>query len=102
MDNAIKYSPAAGLITVELGREESAAGAQVRIVVRDQGIGVPADDLPHIFTRFYRSPAVVGRMTGTGIGLASVRQIVEQHGGRVAVESQEGEGSTFTVWAPLR
>ena len=102
VDNAIKYSPAAGLITVELGREESAAGAQVRIVVRDQGIGVPADDLPHIFTRFYRSPAVVGRMTGTGIGLASVRQIVEQHGGRVAVESQEGEGSTFTVWAPLR
>jgi signal transduction histidine kinase len=71
------------------------------LVVRDQGLGIPAADLPRIFTRFERAGNVVGQIPGTGIGLAAVRQVVEQHGGRITVESQEGVGTTCTVRLPL-
>jgi signal transduction histidine kinase len=71
------------------------------IAVRDQGIGIAATDLPYIFDRFRRGRNAQGRIPGTGIGLAAVQQVVERHGGRVAVESQEGRGTTFTVRLPL-
>jgi signal transduction histidine kinase len=71
------------------------------LVVRDEGIGIPAADLAHIFDRFARASNVAGHVQGTGIGLASARGIVEQHGGIIAVESTEGVGSTFTVRLPL-
>jgi excisionase family DNA binding protein/PAS domain S-box-containing protein len=100
LDNAVKYAPDGGPITVRLTREHGAAPEAV-IAVQDQGIGIPAADLPHIFERFRRGGNAVGHFGGTGLGLASVRAIVEQHGGTVTVESQEGVGSTFTVRLPL-
>ncbi len=71
------------------------------IAVRDEGIGIPATDLPHIFERFHRGTNVVSHVQGTGIGLASARQIVALHGGTISVESVEGAGATFTVRLPL-
>src|SRR5262249_34505447 len=68
---------------------------------RDPGIGIPETDLPHVFDRFYRGANVAGRFAGTGLGLAGARQIVEQHGGAISVESREGIGTTFTVRLPL-
>lgn len=72
------------------------------LAVQDQGLGIPAADLPQIFERFYRGKNAAGRTRGTGIGLASVRQIIEQHGGTITVVSEEGKGSIFTVRLPLR
>jgi signal transduction histidine kinase len=71
------------------------------LAVRDQGVGIPAADLPHIFERFHRGGNVAGHIAGAGIGLATVRQIVEQHGGTITVESWPDKGSTFTVQLPL-
>ncbi len=109
--NAIKYSPDGGEITVtvalEQGSEIAAGGdrdgnTDVAVVrVRDQGLGIHAGDLPRIFERFTRGRNVVGRLPGVGIGLAGVRQIVEQHGGTVEAESRENAGSTFSVRLPL-
>jgi signal transduction histidine kinase len=69
--------------------------------VGDRGIGIPAADLPRVFERFHRGTNVAGRIDGTGIGLASLRPIVAQHGGAVDVESREGRGSTVAVRLPL-
>ncbi len=99
--NALKYSPEGSAIGVGLGQEEGAAGPEAVLVVRDEGIGIPVADLPHIFERFTRARNVAGHIQGTGIGLASARGIVEQHGGAITVESTEGVGSTFTVRLPL-
>ncbi len=99
--NAIKYSPNGGEITLTLTRHEDAAGAWAVLTVRDQGLGIPVADLPHVFERFYRAGNVAGRVAGSGIGLTAVREIVEQHGGTVSVQSREGAGSTFTVRLPL-
>jgi signal transduction histidine kinase len=101
LSNAIKYSPEGGDISVEVTQEEGPAGAWAVVVVRDQGLGIPAADLPHILERFQRAGNVIGRISGSGVGLASARQIVEQHGGTIAVASEERRGSTFTVRLPL-
>jgi excisionase family DNA binding protein len=100
LSNAIKYSPEGGRITVAIADEE-VGGPWAVLTVRDQGLGIPAADLPRVFERFQRARNVEGRIGGTGVGLASARQIVEQHGGTIAVESAEGMGSTFTVRLPL-
>jgi signal transduction histidine kinase len=86
LDNAVKYTPDGGPITVRLTREHGAAPEAV-IAVQDQGIGIPVADLPHIFQRFRRGGNAVRHFWGTGLGLASVRAIVEAHGRTVAVES---------------
>lgn len=99
--NAVKYSPDGGRITLRLTREEAAGEEWAVLAVIDQGIGIPAADLPHIFEAFIRAGNVVGRITGTGIGLAGARRIIEQHGGTIQVVSQEGAGSTFTIRLPL-
>jgi signal transduction histidine kinase len=97
LSNAIKYSPGGGEVTVRLARE-----ADVAILsVRDQGIGIPAADLPHVFERFRRAANVLGRIEGTGIGLSATSQIVEEHGGRVDLHSREGEGTLVIVRLPL-
>jgi signal transduction histidine kinase len=101
LSNALKYSPEGSAITVRLGPEDGPAGPEAVLVVHDEGIGIPAADLPHIFERFVRARNVVGQIGGTGIGLASAREIVAQHGGTITVESTEGVGSTFTVRLPL-
>jgi signal transduction histidine kinase len=99
--NAIKYSPNGGDIVLTVCREPSTDGDTAVLSVRDRGLGIPAADLPRVFDRFHRGGNVVGRVAGTGIGLAGVRQIVEQHGGVITVESREGAGSTFTVRLPV-
>ena len=101
LSNALTYGPAGSPIVVRLGLEAGAGGPQALIAVRDEGIGIPAADLPHIFDRFRRAGNAAGHSQGTGIGLASARGIVEQHGGTIAVESSEGAGATFTVRLPL-
>ena len=101
LSNAIKYSPSGGRITVRVTRDADQPGDLALLVVTDQGIGIPAADLPHIFERFRRGDNVAGTIPGTGIGLAAVREIVEQHGGSVAVESEEGAATSFKVWLPL-
>ena len=98
LSNAIKYSPSGCQVDVELDRVDSWAVMRVS----DQGIGIPAADLPRIFERFHRGRNVTGQIAGTGIGLSGAARIVARHGGRIEVESQEGVGSTFTVWLPLR
>jgi len=96
--NAIKYSPVGGSITVCVEQR----GAQACVSIRDQGIGIPADMLMHVFQRFYRAANVEAhQIKGMGIGLYVVQEIVSLHGGDVTVESQEGAGSTFTVCLPL-
>jgi signal transduction histidine kinase len=95
--NAVKYSPDGGEITIRLRREGNAAV----LSVRDAGMGIPRDDLPHIFSRFVRGTNALEITAGTGIGLATARQIVERHGGSISVESVEGSGSVFTIRLPL-
>lgn len=100
LSNAVKYSPRGGEIVIELRKERGPEQWAV-FVVRDRGIGIPASDLPFIFEWFRRAGNVSGRISGTGIGLASALQVVEQHGGTITVESEEGSGSAFTVRLPL-
>ena len=71
------------------------------MIVRDDGVGIPAADVAHVFDRFHRGANVVGRFAGSGLGLASARELVELHGGTISVDSEEGEGSTFVVRLPL-
>jgi PAS domain S-box-containing protein len=97
--NAVKYSPNGGRVAVELGTRDGHA----TIAVTDEGIGIPPDAQMHIFGRFYRADnAATSRLSGMGLGLFIVQEIVRLHGGRVEVASSEGTGSTFTVWLPLQ
>jgi len=98
VQNAIKYSPKGGDITVQVTRDETLA----RVAISDQGIGIPQQDFPKLFGRFYRAESVeTEHIGGMGIGLFVVKEIVSMHGGVVEVESHEGIGSTFTVCLPL-
>ncbi|HZT06478.1 MAG TPA: ATP-binding protein [Chloroflexota bacterium] len=98
--NAIKYSPEGGRI--ELGVAVTTVGddewAELR--VRDHGLGIPADEIPRIFERFYRGSNVHGHIEGAGIGLSGAQQIIDQHGGFITVESAEGKGTMFVVQLP--
>jgi signal transduction histidine kinase len=97
--NAIQYTPQGGDVYVSLEQIKDRA----RVIVRDTGPGIPAEDVPHIFERFYRAEKsrTRGKSTGFGLGLSIVNWIVEKHGGRIEVASQEGKGTTFVVWLPL-
>lgn len=98
VNNAIKYSPHGGLVTVCLQRK----GTQAILTVSDHGIGIPRETLPHLFTPFYRAAqSHVQGISGSGLGLFVAKEIVTLHGGTIAVESTEGEGSTFTISLPL-
>lgn len=99
-DNALKYSPAGSEILVQVLRETADGSDWAAVRVRDAGIGIPASDLPHVFDRYQRG-SNAGRIPGEGIGLASVRMLVELHGGHVDVASVDGQGTTFTVRLPL-
>jgi PAS domain S-box-containing protein len=102
LSNAVKYSPVTSEVVVRVAQDVTQDGrAWASVAVRDAGVGIPAADLPRLFERFYRGTNVAGRTHGTGIGLAGARQIVQQHGGTILVESEEGRGSTFTVRLPL-
>lgn len=98
--NAVKYSPNGGTITAIISAEHDDAELWAVVQVRDPGVGIPEADLPHIFERFRRGANVMGTTQGTGLGLASARQIVEQHGGQITVATEVGSGSTFTLRLP--
>jgi PAS domain S-box-containing protein len=102
LSNAIKYSPRGGDVVITVTQPDSETSPGVSVAVQDQGIGISADALDTIFEPFRRALAPDEQISGTGLGLASVRQIVEQHGGTIDVESEEGRGSTFTVWLPVQ
>ncbi len=98
LDNALRYTPANGHVTLGLQRQEMGS----KITVRDTGVGIPPEDLPHVFERFYRADPARGRDPGgTGLGLSIAHWIVEQHGGKITLESQPGQGTIATVYLPL-
>jgi len=126
VDNAVKYTPQGGRVTLSLRRAGGVSGYPVtpqpeaspdppipqspdrptpewaEIAVRDTGVGIPAESLPRIFERFYRVDDARSREAGgTGLGLCIARTIAEAHGGRIEVESVPGAGSTFTARLPL-
>lgn len=97
LENAVKYSPAPPRVDVALARRNG----HVRISVRDRGLGIPAHERTRIFRKFQRGEQALARgIKGTGIGLAMVEEIVTAHHGRVDVESEAGQGSTFTIVLP--
>jgi signal transduction histidine kinase len=100
LSNAVKYSPAGGDVTVSIEPCTLDGGPGAAVTMADRGLGIPAADLPHVFTPYYRA-GNVGWIAGTGIGLAGARWIVEQHGGTLEVASTEGVGTTVTVRLPL-
>ncbi|MCP4142625.1 MAG: GAF domain-containing protein [Chloroflexi bacterium] len=96
ISNAIKYTPESQKIDLKLHQE----GTQIIFKISDQGPGIPPEDQPHIFEKFYRASNVVADAPGSGLGLAIVKTIVESHNGRIWVESKVGMGSTFFVVLP--
>jgi heavy metal sensor kinase len=100
LDNALKYTPAHGTIRLQLTPEDQ----QAQLRVSDTGRGIPADDLPHIFDRFFRHSRSTSDKTvqGFGLGLSIVKWIVDAHGGKIVAASTPGQGTTFTVKLPLR
>jgi two-component system, OmpR family, sensor kinase len=98
VDNSIKYTSPGGSVDLRLSKEDGRA----ILSVIDTGIGIPAEDLPHIFDRFYRVDKARNReQGGSGLGLAIVKWVVQAHGGRIQVESSVGAGTTFLVTLPL-
>jgi signal transduction histidine kinase len=98
LSNAIKYGGRQSQVRIRV----SADRLQACVEVRDQGPGIPAEAIPHIFDKFYRvKSAATASIPGSGLGLAYVREVAQQHGGSVAVESSSGAGSAFTLRIPL-
>jgi len=98
ISNAIRYTDEGGTVTVRAGCE----GGRAVLTVADTGIGIPADELPHIFDEFYRGQRAKQRVQhGTGLGMSIVRRVVEMHGGRINIESQPGRGATVRVVMPI-
>ena len=98
--NAIKYTPQGGVVDIGLRKEENKA----QVTVSDNGPGIPPEDLPHIFERFYRGEKSRTRSKdgkGFGLGLSIAYWIVRSHGGKIEVDNNEPSGTTFTVWLPL-
>lgn len=97
LENAIKYSPADTKVSLEVQR----AGSDVQFAVQDQGPGIPAQDLPHLFEIFYRGQGA-GQERGFGLGLATVKRIIDAHGGRLWLDTAPGKGTTFYFTLPLK
>jgi signal transduction histidine kinase len=96
--NAIKFTAAGGEISVDARADE-----EPELIITDTGVGIPSDDLPHVFDRFWRAEKSRSRHTGgSGLGLAIVRKLAEAHGGTVTATSTPGQGSTFTLTFPVR
>jgi signal transduction histidine kinase len=95
VSNAVKFTPEDGTVTIQASRE----GGEVVVEVTDTGSGIPADEVPRLFERFFRA-STAADVPGTGLGLAIAKAIVETHGGSIGVESELGSGSTFRVVIP--
>ena len=103
IQNAIKYSPLGGPITVSLRQYRSDAGGTIEVCITDKGIGIPKEALPRLFERFYRAPDIHGTKTkGIGLGLYLVAELLHMHGGTIRAESSGvfGEGSRFIFTLP--
>jgi signal transduction histidine kinase len=103
VSNAIQYTPPGGNVNLSLQQ----TNGQARLIVSDSGPGIPAQDLPHIFERFYRGERSRKRTPGAqssgfGLGLSIAYWIVRNHGGAIEVSSKEGQGTTFCIWLPMR
>ena len=101
ISNAVKYSAADSEIAVSTESEIQAGQRWARLAVTNRGVGIPPDELDRVFETYFRGTNVSGSISGTGVGLAGARHIVEQHGGEIAVTSVEGETTTFTVRLPV-
>jgi len=98
VSNALRYTPEEGEIILSADKDDTG----VKITIQDSGAGIPAEDLPYVFDRFWKGDKTRSRTSGgSGLGLAIARQLVSAHGGTIAVESEEGEGTKFTVEFPL-
>src|SRR5699024_6109647 len=96
--NAVKYSPGGGPVEIKIYEEKEC----LKVSVKDQGLGIPAEGMEKLFTKFYRVDNSDRRQIGgTGLGLAIVKEIMKGHGGDISAESKEGKGSTFTLSFPL-
>lgn len=97
VDNALTYTPQGGEVSLSLEKDQD----WVRIAVKDTGIGIAPDHLPHLFDRFYRVDRARSRDAGgSGLGLAIAKSVIDAHNGKITVESEPGKGSKFTVWLP--
>ncbi|MCR9143138.1 MAG: SpoIIE family protein phosphatase [bacterium] len=97
LSNSLKFTAKDGRVTLRVLRDHGGA----RVEVRDTGVGLPAEQIPHLFTRFgYSRPSPVKDQAGSGLGLSLVKELIELHDGRVGVESEEGRGATFWFWLP--
>ncbi|MBE3574617.1 MAG: heavy metal sensor histidine kinase [Firmicutes bacterium] len=102
IDNAIKYTPGPGHVTVRLGTSDTGRISAAEVSISDTGIGIPPEHLPHVFQRFYRVDKARSRqMGGSGLGLSIARQVAEAHGGSIRIESTPGSGTTVRVRLPL-
>jgi two-component system phosphate regulon sensor histidine kinase PhoR len=97
----VKYSPKGGEIIVTTWQLERGDEAWAALSVRDCGIGITPSELDRVFEPYFRGSNVTKSISGTGVGLAGTRHIVEEHGGEIRVESELGRGTTFTVLLPL-
>lgn len=98
VDNALKHTEASGYVTLTAFLDNPSGGVLVH--VQDTGEGIPTEDLPRIFERFYQVDKSRAKRAGTGLGLAITREIVQAHAGRIWVESETGKGTRFSVWLP--
>jgi two-component system, OmpR family, phosphate regulon sensor histidine kinase PhoR len=100
--NAIKFNESGGNVTIRIRQRATQERRWATVVVEDTGMGIPDDELPHIFDRFFRGARPsADRISGYGLGLAMAKEIVELHGGKITVTSEVDRGSAFTVWLPL-
>lgn len=99
LSNAFKYSPQGGDVRLRYRTETGAAGTRHGVSVRDQGMGMTADQVTHVCERFYRADAS-GNIPGTGLGMSIVKEIIELHRGEVRIDSAPGEGTEVTLWLP--
>ena len=97
VDNAIKFSPDGGVVKIEVAWDQE----NIRVIVQDRGVGIPEDAIKRIFDRFFHLDEVNGHLfRGVGLGLSIAQQVIEQHRGRIEVESRLGEGSLFKIYLP--
>jgi signal transduction histidine kinase len=97
LNNAIKYNSPGGHVNIDAWGDSQKVGFSVQ----DDGIGIPEEDLPHVFEKFYRAAQIQEAYPGTGLGLSICSRIVEIHGGTIRVQSQVKAGSTFTIELPV-
>ena len=101
VSNAVKYSPQGGEVVIRVSREENDGELHAVLAITDEGMGIPPDELGRVFEPYYRGTNVAGTVSGTGVGLAGTRHIVEQHGGAITVDSEVGRSTTFIVRLPV-